>query len=338
MNIKKNFYNCKKTILFILTVITINLIAALFIGRSIFLMNDISLIAPIKLRSKTQNWLISYSDGNAYNGKENNVHEANQNFLTYVTINKGFDAVINYKSQHIDPKFYEENKRILDQNRGAGYWLWKPYIILKTLDKMEEGDFLFYVDAGVMFLGHAEDFIEKLNENNKDIILFGNWHTNRTYVKKDLYSIMNISEKYRDLLQLDAGVCIVIRNTEKSRNFMRNWLNHCKDERLLTDIKSKGEEFSDFNEHRHDQAILTMLYYKNPENILLIKQQDYTYLWKGLCRHHRRDPQSSLLWIKWRKRFPSWINNTIDVFMTTIDIFMIPLTQIEGFLHNIKKI
>ena len=129
MNIKIYFNNYKKTILFILTLIVINLIAAFFIGRGIFLMNDISLDTPIKLRSKTQNWLISYSDGDAYNGRENNVHEANQNFLTYVTINKGFDAVINYKSQHIDQKFYEENKRILDQNRGEGYWLWKPYII-----------------------------------------------------------------------------------------------------------------------------------------------------------------------------------------------------------------
>ena len=105
---------------------------------------------------------------------------------------------------------------------------------------MEEGDFLFYVDAGVMFLGETEPYIEKLNSNNKDIILFGNGHTNRVYVKKDLYSIMDIDEKYRDLLQIDAGVCIIIRNTEKARKFMKNWLNYCKDERLLTDLKLHG--------------------------------------------------------------------------------------------------
>jgi hypothetical protein len=35
---------------------------------------------------------------------------------------------------------------ILEQPRGAGYWMWKPYVILKTLvERMDWGDYLCYV-------------------------------------------------------------------------------------------------------------------------------------------------------------------------------------------------
>ena len=30
--------------------------------------------------------------------------------------------------------FYQQNKFILDHKIGAGYWLWKPFIILDTLE------------------------------------------------------------------------------------------------------------------------------------------------------------------------------------------------------------
>ena len=45
--------------------------------------------------------------------------------------------------------FYSENKAILDLARGAGYWLWKPFIISETLKEMEEGDCLIYSDSGI---------------------------------------------------------------------------------------------------------------------------------------------------------------------------------------------
>jgi hypothetical protein len=32
-----------------------------------------------------------------------------------------------------ETEFYSANRAILDQARGAGYWLWKPYIVLQAL-------------------------------------------------------------------------------------------------------------------------------------------------------------------------------------------------------------
>lgn len=32
--------------------------------------------------------------------------------------------------------------------QGAGYWVWKPFIILKELEHLQDGDYLLYTDAG----------------------------------------------------------------------------------------------------------------------------------------------------------------------------------------------
>ncbi|MCB0292849.1 MAG: hypothetical protein KDH97_21525, partial [Calditrichaeota bacterium] len=45
----------------------------------------------------------------------------------------GFDKAISYTPKDIDRVFYRDNRRILSRVKGAGYWLWKPYFICKTL-------------------------------------------------------------------------------------------------------------------------------------------------------------------------------------------------------------
>ncbi len=273
---KNKLFNFRNILILLLTLLITHSLCLFLVGKYFLLKNDISLEQPVTSTAPSQNWLISFGDGGVY--------EANQNFLTYITLNKGFDAVINYKKRHIDRAFYEQHKKILDQKRGSGYWLWKPYFILKTLTKIEEGDFLFYMDSGVIFLGKPETYIKKLNSAKKDILLFDNC-PNRFYVKKDVYVIMNMDEKYRDETHIDAGLGIIIRNTKESRKFISEWLTYCTDERLITDIPSIHGEFPDFKDHRHDQAILSMLYHKHPSEILLIgddKDRGADFI------HHRR--------------------------------------------------
>ncbi|MEO1909013.1 MAG: hypothetical protein ABGX10_01060, partial [Paracoccus sp. (in: a-proteobacteria)] len=44
--------------------------------------------------------------------------------------------------------FWDENRFILEQERGAGYWLWKPWIILQKLREVGPDDIVIYNDAG----------------------------------------------------------------------------------------------------------------------------------------------------------------------------------------------
>lgn len=235
-------------------------------------------------------WLISYADGHPIN-------LSNQNALAVSAINKGVDVIKSYRKHHIDKKFYQTNKHILEQPRGVGYWLWKPYFILKTLKEIPENDIVIYLDAGVLII---EDITPLVNlTENHDIILFENSYKNRGFIKRDTMILMGMDkQQYLEEKQL-VGSRMIFKNTKEARIFVSNWLKYCKDEHTLTDIPSKNKEFYDFIDHRHDQAILTLLHLKNPEGQYIYRNNQEIN--QTILLHHRRrhfEPYISLLLLK----------------------------------------
>jgi len=177
----------------------------------------------------------------------------------------GFDIVHSFGRNDIDENFLKSHKDILDQERGAGYWLWKPYIIDKYLESMREGDYLFYSDSGSYWVASCDPYIKKLDENMGDIMLFILEHIDRENAQwTNDYTLkeMNVSDEVKKMRQVLATF-LLMRNTQKTRDFIKMWLSYCCDSRLLTDEKSVTER--DRNCHRHDQSILSILGCK-PEN------------------------------------------------------------------------
>lgn len=244
---------------------------------------DVSMEAPYKSKYPHNIWLISFAD--------DGIHQANQNYLNFHSINKGFDFILSYNKKHIDQEYYKKHENILSQKRGAGYWLWKPYLIRKTLDLMNDGDILFYIDSGTLINDNVDFFIDKMNETKNDMILLENFHINKYLTKKDCYLLMDVDEKYIEYYQLDASI-IIIRKSAHSISFIDKWLAYCENEQLITDSRSE-KEFEGFIDHRHDQSILTLLYYKYPNNILLLDKKD-PEIESKFSQHRRRDFSYSL--------------------------------------------
>src|SRR5437870_8412472 len=71
--------------------------------------------------------------------------------------------VINYGPEDLDRQFYEQHKHILQLKRGAGYWLWKPYIILKTLLETNY-KYIIYCDSGSKLADSIEKVIKRLKK------------------------------------------------------------------------------------------------------------------------------------------------------------------------------
>lgn len=172
-----------------------------------------------------------------------------------------FDEIISYNPKDIDKVFLSENKSILKEKRGNGYWLWKPYFIKKTLEKLKDGDFLFYCDSGSFFIS---DFIELIKTSislEQDIIPFELIHLEKEWTKRDAFLLMGCdSPIYSETKQRLASFSLW-RKSDLSMKFLNEWIRLSKDKRILTDIPNTlgKPNYINFKEHRHDQSIFSLL-------------------------------------------------------------------------------
>jgi hypothetical protein len=176
-----------------------------------------------------------------------------------------FDHCFSFSKEDIEEEFYQANSKILDQKRGAGYWLWKPYFIFDVLNCVKDGDIVFYVDAGNIFINNPEKLYSHFDE--KGIILFdnrdgmqnGECAENFISCKKDSFVLMNCDEdKYVYGKHLNASYQIYKKN-EFSLSFVEQYLELCKNEFILTDTPNEhGDNYPGYYDHRHDQSILSL--------------------------------------------------------------------------------
>ncbi len=176
----------------------------------------------------------------------------------------GFDMALTLQRRNLDAEFCARHQAILSQPRGAGYWLWKPYIILKTLQHvLQDGDVLFYSDSGAFFTHDAAPVIDIcLSHAEKPILLFslGAEMTNRNWTKRDCFHYMDADGLYLDQPQILSGF-IVCQKNRYAMEFFAEWLRYAQDARILTDAPNQCglPNYPGFVEHRHDQSILSLL-------------------------------------------------------------------------------
>lgn len=169
------------------------------------------------------------------------------------------DKVVEFSPSDIDAVFFEENKDILNQKRGGGNWLWKPYIISKTLCDLNEDDYLIYADAGLMYLKNVNGLISKLEESNEEIMLFDipliecQWTKRKVFIELDAFN-----DEIRYSRQILGGI-MVVKKSEKSLNFINKWLQLCTNKKMLLEEKNGVDECDSFISHREDQSILSVL-------------------------------------------------------------------------------
>lgn len=172
----------------------------------------------------------------------------------------GFDKVIEYSKKDIDKKFIKKNAMIINANRGAGYWLWKPYIILKTLEEVNDGDIIFYCDSGSYFIHNFEPIFKLLEK--QDIVLFMMYNQyEKMWTKKDTFVYMDADKpEYTDTKQRLGGFQLV-KKTPFSLDFYKKYLEYACDKRLITDAPNTCglPNYPEFRDHRHDQSIFSVL-------------------------------------------------------------------------------
>ena len=89
-----------------------------------------------------------------FGGGTNNFREAAKRLEKQAHATGIFDKVYCYLDEDLKTMndFWSIHGSFVEKNpRLYGYAIWKPYLILKTLETMKDGERLFYADAGCEF-------------------------------------------------------------------------------------------------------------------------------------------------------------------------------------------
>jgi hypothetical protein len=180
-----------------------------------------------------------------------------------------FNSVKCFTRLDIDEDFKNKIGKYFDEPRGGGLMLWKPYIIYKTLEKMNDGDFLVYCDAGChldirgrnMFL----DYFKLLQ--NKCCIQFDHPYKERDWTIRETYKYFDV--ELDNSLQEWSG-CEIIKKCSDSMKIFGDWYRIAYERPDLFSLDyndSNRDADRTFMYNRHDQSIISMLsklpHYKN---------------------------------------------------------------------------
>ena len=151
--------------------------------------------------------------------------------------------------------------------RGGGYWIWKPFVIFKTLQDMKDGGILLYTDAGCKLINtnyaalKMNDYERKARDSASGILGFRNPCIESTWTKGDAFCHFNLeknSSAYSSR-QFTANRLLIQKN-KKSVEIINKWWTTAKQAPFLfDDSPSKYPNFENFQDHRHDQSILSLI-------------------------------------------------------------------------------
>lgn len=163
--------------------------------------------------------------------------------------------------------FHDRNTALLAAPRGAGFWLWKPYLILQRVKALARNECLFYSDAGrtgyYAFTGYPDRLVAMMDQARQGYLLgcpvphlgkIGQW------TKRDCLELMGAAEG----AVLDAPLLMtwsLWTNTPESVAFLEAWLAFACDPRCLSDWPNTlgKPDLPGFREHRFDQSIMSIL-------------------------------------------------------------------------------
>ncbi|MDR0685565.1 MAG: hypothetical protein LBF83_10620 [Spirochaetaceae bacterium] len=176
-----------------------------------------------------------------------------------------YDGIFLYTEFSLDAAFREYFKDKLKPGRGFGYWVWKPHIILQTLEKLNNGDLLQYTDIGCHLnpkgLKRLNEYFELANEAKNGLLAFEmSYYTEKQWTKGDLFDYFGVRND-PDIYpcQMASGI-LFIRKYEESVEIIQKWMKGYYDNfALADDTPSVSPNFPEFIENRHDQSIWSLL-------------------------------------------------------------------------------
>lgn len=201
--------------------------------------------------------------------------ERGVNFFKEAEQSGYFDTIRVYNQNFLDNGFTQKYKDILDgkyappshPNKGGGYWIWKPYIILQELKIHNSGDIIVYADAGCTI---QSDCLNRMNDY-KEILknrkaLFFSLPSCKEINYCNRYTLEKLARKYKASVDVESdqrmGTIMFFEVCEETILFFEEICNILSEDPLIiTDFYDNysTKEDAKFIGHRHDQSITSVL-------------------------------------------------------------------------------
>lgn len=179
-----------------------------------------------------------------------------------------FHQVIEYSPEDFDAGFTSMHDAFIQNNsKGYGYYIWKPYLILKTLISMSDGDVLVYGDAGDDIPGTAGEclqlFSKVLTIKGGIRIIATKQGWNIRWIKADLYRAMGWKTFLYAFKPMAEAARIIFEKNDTTLQFVQEWLHYVTvDYHDIDDSRSRLPNLPFFVAHRYDQSVFSILFHK----------------------------------------------------------------------------
>ncbi len=152
--------------------------------------------------------------------------------------------------------------------RGFGYWQWKSYLIRRVMDRMDEGDYLVYADAGCTLnpcgITRLKEYLQMVTDAESGVLGFNQHFREAEWTKADLFAYFNElgNPKYLNHGQV-AATCIILQKKTTSQQLIDEWfyIMHSRHD-LASDATSTIPNDPDFKVNRYDQSVFSLLMVK----------------------------------------------------------------------------
>jgi hypothetical protein len=220
-------------------------------ASSVLAVMSIETKEEIKTR-KRQRWFIHYFDNGAKRWSDTAGKRIANEAKPYV------DHVITYNRADMGEDFLLKRAEHFKMPRGAGYWVWKPRCLQLTLERMQDGDELLYLDTGCEIRSDVGPLFDLLEE--QDLVCFEiNDQVERKWNKRDLLIALDSDKpEYLDSKQRLTGYCLM-RKTPETISVVEECLKFGENLHLIDDSPSITPNYPEFIEHRHDQSIWSLI-------------------------------------------------------------------------------
>lgn len=269
---------------------------------------------------------LTYFGDNNFSIGKNRIKIQAENFEVFKSIQEFDDTILeNIDYFNIVNQIKDSNQQI--PKRGMGYWIWKPYIVLKALENIPNNDVLLYVDCGCEL---NKNGFEKLSEYYQECfdtegVFFTLNLPEIQWTKMDTYRhIIGDDDRYLMTRQIMA-TSFFVKNTPMIKELIQRWIDFGieKNGHYINDDSSVETNHEIFREHRHDQSIFSLLLKKKSKEHDFTFYEDDTYetIWNaaGMSGVPVGREQAKV-WNTYGREYPIWATRNGQIDFTNCEV------------------